>query len=463
MGSVLVLGVGPLPVDASDKLHAPGLRTWQIAEILMRHKHRVFLGVIDFGNFVSESGPTIISRDQFGERGTICRLRYDANGIAGSLSTLQKTHKFNCVISTTDIMNSVAACLPFKLPTWLDYNGDPFAEKQLQGFVHQNDSAQMKQWSYFFNGIARGDRFSTASTPQKYAMIGQLGFAGRLNQFTAGEDLVYSIPNCSRAMMEMSGISATLLKGRFLPADSRIVMWIGGYNTWSDPDTLFEGIEMALRKQANLYFVSTGGEIAGHDTHSFARFKQRVDASDLANRFMFLGWISTPEVPSYLKQADASICIDRYSYEGELGARTRLIDWMQFQTPIISTELTELTHQLNSQDLMSTFQIGNPASLCEAILDCIKNPADAADRALRARIFFEKELDEERLFAPLLEWAENPAFAGDRSVEAIQSEDVGDAMAASQLTSRIAAMTSSSKHDEKKSLLKRVFRRIKGA
>jgi glycosyltransferase involved in cell wall biosynthesis len=416
MSNILVLGVGPLPLDKSDRLFAPGLRTWHIAEILARHKHYVAIGLFEFGDFQTRRKQFQSKREEVGENMSVIKLEYDAKLTPSALSTLQRGNKFSCVISTTDIMNSVIANAELPVPLWLDYNGDPFAEKQLQAKVYNHDASLLDQWRLLCAGLVAGDRFSTVSTPQKYALIGSLGFAGRLNEMTAGEDLVHVVPTCSRAIMESTRYNPVAIKGHMVPERSFVVLWTGGYNTWCDPETLFRGVEIAMRREPSIYYLTTGGEILGLDTQTFRRFRSLVESSDLVNRFCFAGWRPTEQVRSFYEQADVAVNVDAFSYEGELGCRNRIIDWMQFRTPVITSSLCELSRNLERHDLVKTFRLGDAESLAAAILDVAANPAEAHERANRAHLYFEANYSDEKLYAPIVEWAASPRFAGDRSV-----------------------------------------------
>lgn len=415
MSNILVLGVGPLPVDVCTRLHAPGMRTWQIVKLLTARRHEVCVGLIRFGDFTGTmEGRIPPHMEEAGPNIRIYNLNYHPRHSAEALATLHSQMRFTCCISTTDIMNSVAASIPAHLPLWLDYNGDPFAEKQLQGALHGNDATLLKQWNLYLAGLLAGDRFSTSSDPQKHALIGHLGFAGRLNQFTAGEDLVWSVPNCSRAVRDMGLPRNFLVKGAYIPSESFMILWSGGYNTWSDPETLFHALEMAMREDPSIYFVSTGGAIEGHDTLSFEKFQKLVESSDLAKRFRFLGWRESDEIPAFYRQADAAIVTDRFSYEGELGARTRINDWMDFGIPIICTEQCELTRDLAGRGLAFVHRPGDTEGLARAILAAATNREGAAVRSTLAREYYNTELGEERVFGPMMRWADEPAFAGDR-------------------------------------------------
>lgn len=418
MANILVLGVGPLPFEHTEKLHAPGLRTWQMAELLAHKRHHVTIGLIEFGDFENRGGgpPKISRREELGDNISMVRLQYHPQHTVTSLQTLHAGTRFSCVISTTDIMNNLAALMEVRLPLWLDYNGDPFAEKQLLALVHHNDESLKDQWKMYLPALLAGDRFSVASTPQKYAMIGQLGFAGRLTQHTCGTELISVMPNCSRAMQKEARKRNLGLKGHMIPATAFVVLWTGGYNTWCDPETLYRGLELAMRQDPSIFFVSTGGAITGHDVETFAMFERLVENSQYRDRFHFVGWRATDEVASIYQQADCAVCTDRYSVEGEMGTRTRIIDWIQFKVPVLTTDLCELTHQLRENDLVETYELGSPESLRDAIFSVKNNPETAQERAQRAQRFFNETYIEEEVFAPMLEWAANPQFAPDRQL-----------------------------------------------
>jgi glycosyltransferase involved in cell wall biosynthesis len=467
MSSVLLLGVGPLPIDQTARLHAPGIRTWHLAQLLAEHKHRVIVVVIKFGDFQGNDEAKAAGYfEEMSDRLSICTLKYHPEHVPQALATLHRGNKFDCVLSTTDIMNGTVAEAPVPLPMWFDYLGDPFTEKQIQTAAYGNDSALWDQWPLLLKALLRGDRFSAASTPQKNALIGQLGFSGRLNQFTAGEELVHVLPNCSTIMTQKKALSPVMLKGRFIPAEAFMVLWAGGYNSWCDPDTLFRGLEIAMRRDKDICFVSAGGEIRGHDNVTFERFRSLVEASDLTSRFYFAGWVDNNEIPSYYMQADAAINVDAFCYEAEIGTRTRIIDWIQYETPVITTSLCEPAKILAEKGLIHAFSVGNPESLAAAILDVRANPESAKELAKVAREFFVAEFDGEKVFAPLLRWVEDPAFAPDRRLFAGVSPSITENMAVNCNMARlhgewIATHRSAATRKSSGSLLKRAFAKLR--
>ncbi len=57
----------------------------------------------------------------------------------------------------------------------------------------------------------------------------------------------------------------TVLRGRLASEGDFVVLWSGGYNTWTDVDTLFAGLIKAMKEEPRLRFVSIGGAIPGRD------------------------------------------------------------------------------------------------------------------------------------------------------------------------------------------------------
>ncbi|MCH5374301.1 MAG: hypothetical protein JJ992_10005, partial [Planctomycetes bacterium] len=85
------------------------------------------------------------------------------------------------------------------IPFWADVFGDPFSEIQSKAQLSPEDreanSTQYHHvWKLMLPVLLQGDRFSSLSERQRFALIGQLGVAGRLNRLTSGRDIVHAIP-----------------------------------------------------------------------------------------------------------------------------------------------------------------------------------------------------------------------------------------------------------------------------
>ena len=91
-----------------------------------------------------------------------------------------------------------------------------------------------------------------------------------------------------------------------------------------------------------LNFISTGGAIAGLDDKTFARFMEFVNASAYKDRFIFLGWVKTNEIPLIYGACNVGLNIDRSCVETFTGARNRINEMMKFGLPVITTLGSEI-------------------------------------------------------------------------------------------------------------------------
>jgi len=407
--TVIVAGVGPVPLGNPNKIYAPGLRLFAFSKVLHQAGYRVIMGEAFFG----EGGPPLSRSEEietFWERRF---LPLDSRKAFLEISAWLETEKTKAIVSTTDVMNNALAMIQAPVPKWMDFFGHPMVERQEISATFHTDSGLLDQWRHILPALLTGDHFSTCSNPQRHALIGELGIAGRLNQHTSGHDLVSVIlPGTMFHEPEPDGRRA--FRGGNIPEDAFCVLWNGGFNTWVDEETLFEGMSRAMSKSERLHFILTGGEIKGHNEATFERFRERVASSPFAARFHFFGWVPLNDLANFYKEADVAINIDRFTYEGILGCRNRVYSWMYFGLPILTTSLSENTRTLAERGLAVGFSIGNPEELSEALLKIMSAPALYRDMAEKAKEYLLKECSYERLLQPLLTWMEQPVVAPDR-------------------------------------------------
>lgn len=407
--TVIVVGVGPVPLGNPDRIFAPGLRLFAFAKVLHQVGYRVIMGEAFFG----EKGAPPSTPEEIESSWERRFLPLDSQKAFQEISPWIERENPRAIVSTTDVMNRAVAMIPEPVPKWMDFFGHPMAERQEISSTFQTDEGLIDQWLHILPSLLTGDHFSTCSNPQKHALIGELGVVGRLNRKTSGHDLV-SVLLPGTILHEQEPDGRTAYRGVTVPEDAFCVLWNGGFNTWVDEKTLFEGMSLAMAKSERIHFILTGGEIKGHNEATFEKFRERVASSPFGARFHFSGWVPLRDLPNFYKEADVAINIDRFTYEGILGCRNRVYSWMFFGIPILTTCLSENTHALVERGLAVGFSIGNPGELAEAILNIARAPDSYRDMAKRAKEHLLKECRYEKLLQPLLAWMEHPVIAPDR-------------------------------------------------
>lgn len=406
MARILLAGIGPLPSEAQKQLFAPGLRVSIFAQTLHEAGHEVSVALGQFGE-LEKTGLTL---RHWPPEADPAEVHAASLNEAFKLALAQV--KPDVVVATTDVMARAAVESGTDVPLWVDFYGSPMAERQQQAFVHSHDGGIAAAWRMILPALLRADAFSVCSNYQRLALIGELGTCGRLNQFTAGQELVHVIPP-GNAFAELLPCKPSL-RGKSIPEDAFIVLWTGGYNTWTDVDTLYRGLIQAMEQSPDIHFVSTGGAIPGQCETVYPEFVNRIAHGPHRERFHLLGWVDLDVVHSAWQEANLAVNIDQFSYEGLLGTRTRLLDWMQAKLAIATTPLSELNEMLVSRSLAWGFAIGDANALTSVILHAQHHPEERREMAERAYAFLRDEWRNEHLLKPLLEWIGSARRAPDQ-------------------------------------------------
>ncbi|MGB3976495.1 MAG: glycosyltransferase [bacterium] len=413
MKRILLLGLSPLPTVNDRFTLAPGKRTWQFASPLLEKGHRICLVC---SRHLAAKQSKDREKIEAEEHGNL--IYYDVTqDLFENKTWLQQIHdnfKPDCIVGATVYPSYIATKLRTDRPIWADLFGHIMAEAQTKSQVFKDNYYLSQLWNQEKTILDRADIFSVVAKPQSYATIGELGTRFRLNRATTGYQFTHVIP-CSineNTVFDQSK-QTRILRGVHVPDDAFIILWSGGYNTWADVKTLFKALENLFQSHPNAYFVSTGGEIASHDEITYQFFLNQIDQSIYKNRFIMRGWIPFSEIPSYLHEANIGVNIDLFSYEGILGSRNRLLDWMQFKLPMLTSELCDLSLIIKNNSLGLTFEPENVDSLVTALTQAINHPDMLHSMAQKAFDYCLEHFTSEMTTRPLQKWVENPCRAPD--------------------------------------------------
>ena len=405
---VIVAGVGPIPPHEADRLYAPGLRLWMFADEIEKRGHHVILCEAMFGG--RDEGLGTLDREFEGRRIDHVILPLEPRAACDRIRSIASTHRVEAAVSSTDVMNCALALAKLPVPIWLDFNGHPMTERQMLAKVNENDETIIDQWIMLLPSLLGGDRFSTCAAPQRAALIGELGACGRLNRLTTGIDLVRVV----YPLLVRSGLKGSkgAIRGKLTGEDDVVVLYTGGYNTWMDEATLFKALENAMDRNPKIQFVTTGGAIEGHNEKTFENFKAAVESSRFKDRFHFRGWVRTDELADYYLEADLVVNVDAPSYEGFLGWRYRVMEWVGAGIPLVTTTVSEVAADLADRDLAASFECGDWRRLADHLVSFASDPEPVRIRARRAQEYMIKKYSREML-DPLLDWIDEPKPAPD--------------------------------------------------
>ena len=302
------------------------------------------------------------------------------------------------------------------VPFWADLFGHVMAEAQARAYIDGNDECLFHYWNSEYNIVSNADVFSCVSSRQKYALIGELGAVGRLNKYTSGYDFINIIP-CGLPQEEYRH-TENVFRGRGrIKNDDFVVLWTGGYNTWTDVDTLFKGLTLAMEKNSKIKFVSTGGEIPEQDMKTYPRFLSMINGSPYKERFVMKGWVAGEDVPNYYLEADVGINIDKDIYEVRLGSKNRILDWFRAGLCVLSSNVCELTDIIEKEKIGYTFKPYDSKDLSAKLIYLANHHDEVKKTAIAGKKYGLSNFNFNKTTEKLQKWVERPTFSPDRGKE----------------------------------------------
>jgi len=428
MSKIFIFGMSPLPFENDRKVYGTGIRTWQFILPLIEKGHEVCVCNYAIPSAYPDDFKSMFQKDfTYSENQKDMQsfeyniLKKDDFENIGLISEILKGFRPDCMIGCTFYPSFVASKLldPLKtknIPFWADLFGHVMAEAQARAYIDEDDSCLFHYWNSEYRIISGADIFSCVSSRQQYALIGELGAIGRLNKYTSGYDFTGVIP-CGLPPIEYK-YKKNVFRGKDnIGKEDFVVLWTGGYNTWTDVDTLFKGITEAMKNNPKIKFVSTGGEIPEQDLKTYPRFLSMIDSSPYKDRFLMKGWVPGEDVPDYYLEANVGINIDKDIYEVRLGSKNRILDWFRAGLCVLSSNVCELTDIIEKEKIGYTFKPHDHEDLSRKLIYLADNIDEVNRTAIAGKRYAMVNFNFEKTTEKLQRWVINPAFAPDSGKE----------------------------------------------
>lgn len=270
--------------------------------------------------------------------------------------------------------------------------------------------------------LSHGDFFVCASEKQRAMWLGALEALGRINPGTYDEDRTL------RRLIDVVpfGISSEPPKHtrRVLRSvhpeikeDDFVVIWAGGLYNWFDPLSLIEAVGMVIDRHPKLKLVFLGTRHPNLEIPEMEiAMRSRSLSKDLGleDKHIFFNedWIPYSERANFLLESDVGVSFHLPTIETDFSFRTRVLDYIWANLPMIVTEGDTLADLAKSRDLGLTVPPNSSTAIAEALVNLIEDP-DGLDR-IRANLRdIAKDFTWEKAAESLHKFCFQPRFAPD--------------------------------------------------
>jgi GT2 family glycosyltransferase len=327
--TVLVITGDPL----GDKLSGPGIRAWHMAKALSE-SHEVTLMTLT-------------------ELGKVDHTGFDVTQVSpGDEKAFAKWEAWADVIIFQGHALDLFDTLRRSTKRLVVDVYDPMHIEQLEQARHLPEaewSAHVADATQSITGqLLRGDYFLCASERQRHFYLGQLTTLGRVTPQSYRDDphlqrligvVPFGIPDSDPSH------DAKVLRGVVpgIEKDDLVLLWSGGLYNWFDPLTLIRAVaKLAQReKRVKLFFQGTK-----HPHPGVPEMPIVEQSRALAKELGVLGthvifndsWVDYATRHNYLLEADAGVSTHRSHLETEFAFRTRVLDYLWAELPMVLTE-----------------------------------------------------------------------------------------------------------------------------
>jgi len=264
---------------------------------------------------------------------------------------------------------------------------DPMHIEQLEQARHLPEaewSAHVADATQSITGqLLRGDYFLCASERQRHFYLGQLTTLGRVTPQSYRDDphlerligvVPFGIPDTDPTH------DAKVLR-RVVPGieqDDLVLLWSGGLYNWFDPLTLIRAVAKLAQseKRVKLFFQGTK-----HPHPGVPEMPIVEQSRALAKELGVLGthvifndsWVDYATRHNYLLEADAGVSTHRSHLETEFAFRTRVLDYLWAELPMVLTEGDHFADLVEKENLGVVVPADDVDALAAALKKVLTN------------------------------------------------------------------------------------------
>ncbi len=323
----LIISQGPVPSPEHTKVEGGGLRCWGLAKGL-------------YANGITEV--TVAYHDSYkkepftSEYEGIELVTWDNETVGQLLQNYDTIIVSYCMgdlsVAVADTINPhQQLILDCYVPIYVEVSArdsdDP--DREYAAF-HQD----VGNWGHV---LKRGDLFLCSSEAQKNYYKGVLSALGRINPITYHDQMIHVVPY--GIYRDQAHASAKPISKLLTKKESKKILWFGGIYPWFDLRTLVDSIKLLNESvEATLVIVGARNPFNTHPdfVRKYDELMQYIESSQAGEYIKVQDWIKFEDRADWYLDSDVVVVVNQEGPENELAWRTRLVDFMWADLPIIT-------------------------------------------------------------------------------------------------------------------------------
>lgn len=334
--NILILSYGPVPTPEFQKIEGGGMRCWGLATGLRDNGHSVTVSVFEeFKQNIKIHENIRLHNWQLNDEFKTYMNSYDVVIVSYSMGDLS-------MFVADHLSHHITLVLDCYVPIFIEISARDSQDKasELRGYLHE-----IKRFNHV---LQRGDFFLCANEPQKHMYAGILGSLGVINPYSYRQNRLLMVPFGVENNVSMEKlVSSNPYKSK---KDDFVLLWFGGLYPWFNFKPLIKAIEK-LSDNPRFKFYLVGGKNPYNNHPDFVKqynyVVEKFTSMGLIGKSVFIvDWIDFSDRGKWFKNADLVISINSPGEENIYSWRTRVIDFVWGELPMISNGGDPLSDEL---------------------------------------------------------------------------------------------------------------------
>ncbi|MFT8887741.1 MAG: glycosyltransferase [Ethanoligenens sp.] len=302
----------------------------------------------------------------FGQEEQLCQAAVEADVIIAQGLILENTKNFAQIASQRYLIFDLY---------------DPLVIENIEALKDHSWGARRENAAYTLKALLRqlrlGDFFVAANDVQRDYWMGMLTSVNRISPET------YDVSPSFNKMIDLVpfGIAdeppahtRNVLKGVWpgINKEDFVLIWGGGVWNWFDPLSIIQAVKILSEKRSDIKLFFLGVKRPNPTTPEIAMLNDAVAlAKELGvyDKYVFFNfdWVDYNDRQNYLLEADVGVSFHFDTVETHFSFRTRILDYLWANLPIIGTEGDFFAELVQAKDLGVTVGFKNVDDIVEAV------------------------------------------------------------------------------------------------